>query len=283
MKGILKIGLAFSMFFLTGCANYYYQGKQKKVAPDENDRYNKFVLSFDRGQQQLNFYTYGDYVFNRIEKEYIFFKNSEMKRLLRDRIPQKETEQFLFMFTHQPTYANILGFYYKDVFVKDLKNNESELDEKQPENQILTRYSFGKFQVFDCCKNVEGGLIRFIAINNPEVTDDADYKKFEREIHTIFFDANNWIASLPVSEIKPELIWYDSIVVHEIEKDRENPEQYRIALGISAQVFYLAPKTENYAQLLDKITKSYQDQKPVKIGIEKKTNRIKEVVPTDKK
>lgn len=79
------------------------------------------------------------------------------------------------------------------------------------------------------------------------------------------------------------ITWYHNIVVNHLEKDSENPEQYRISLGISAQVFYLSPKTENYAQLLDKIKKSYQDQKPVKVGIEKNTNRIKEVVLTDKK
>lgn len=190
MKGILKKGLVLSVFFLTGCANYYYQGKQKKVAPDENDRFNKFVLSFDNGRQ-LDFYTYGDYVFNRIEKEYIFFKNPEMKRLLRDRIPQKGAEQFLFVYTNQPTYANILGFYYKGLSVKDLKNKEAEMEYPQTENQLLARYSYGRFQVFDFSKNVEGGLIRFIAINNPEAPDDADYKKFEKEIHAIFFEANS--------------------------------------------------------------------------------------------
>ncbi len=79
------------------------------------------------------------------------------------------------------------------------------------------------------------------------------------------------------------IIWYDSIVVREIEKDRENPEQYRIALGISAQVFYLSPEIENFSELLDKLLASYRDQKAIKVGIENKTNMIKMVTQTNKK
>ncbi|UUC44622.1 hypothetical protein [Flavobacterium cerinum] len=193
MKGLLKILYVTFLFLLSGCANYYYQGGQKKVASDQNDRFNKFQLTFDGGKQKMNFYTYGDYVYNRVDKEYIFFKNSEMKQILLYKNPKKYTEQFLFMYSNQPTFATIFGFYYKGMSIEDIKDNYASVSYKQTEDQLLSRYTFEKFQVFDFYKNVDGGIIRFISLNNPDA-DDLDYKKFEKEIRTVFFEANDFMA-----------------------------------------------------------------------------------------
>lgn len=276
MKGLLKIGFVLCLCLLTGCANYYYQGGQKKVTSDQNDRFNKFQLTFDEGKQKLDFYTYGDYVFNRVEKEYIFFKNSDMKRMLHYKNPKKHTEQFLFMYTNQPTFANILGFYYKGMTIEEIKENYSTVSYKQTEDQLLSRYTFDKFQVFDFYKNVDGGVVRFISLNNPEAK-DVDYKNFEREIRTIFFEANSIMNTSAVTKKNQELTWYDAIIVQTIDADPDNSEQYRVALGLSAQVFYLSSETENFAQLFKELSESYREQKTVKIGVENGTNQIRKV------
>ncbi|UUC44619.1 hypothetical protein [Flavobacterium cerinum] len=91
------------------------------------------------------------------------------------------------------------------------------------------------------------------------------------------------ILCFSCSKSTKSIIWYDKIVVNAINKDEENAENYRIALGISAQVFYLSSKTENFPQLLNKLSKSYREQKPVKIGIENGTNQIREVIMIIKK
>lgn len=85
------------------------------------------------------------------------------------------------------------------------------------------------------------------------------------------------ILCLSCSKSANSIIWYDKIVVNAINKDEENAENYRIALGISAQVFYLSSKTKNFPQLFDALSKSYSQQKPVKIGIENGTNQIRKV------
>ncbi|WP_300491639.1 hypothetical protein [Flavobacterium sp.] len=193
MKGLLKIVSLTFLFLLAGCANYYYLGGQQKVETDKPYQYNKFVLSFDKRQQKLDFYTYADYVFNKIEPEYIFFKNPEMKRLLRYRMTQKPTEQMLFMYTFQPTFSNILGFYYKGLTTADVKKKYGNSSQKQIDNQLLFQYSFEKFSVFDFYKDVEGGVIRFVALNNPDYSQDPESKSFSREIDKIFFDANTFL------------------------------------------------------------------------------------------
>ncbi len=185
------VPLAF-LFLFTGCANYYYLGGQQKVETDKPYQYNKFVLSFDKGRQKFDFYTYADYVFNKIEPEYIFFKNPEMKRLLRYQMVQKPTEQMLFMYTNQPTFSNILGFYYKGQTTAEVKKKYPHTN-NQADKQLLYQYTFEKFRVFDFYKDVEGGVIRFIALNNPEYSQDPEYKSFNREIDKIFFEANTFL------------------------------------------------------------------------------------------
>jgi len=193
MSGLFKLLLILSLFFFIGCKNYYYLNGQKSVESDKPNSYNKFVLTFDDGKQNIPFYTYADYQFKKVNKQFIFFKNPEMNRLIHYMLPHKNEEQFLFMYTNQPTFSNILGFFYKDIDIEDVKKLYTKINHKEDKNQIFSQYTFGKFQVFDFYKNVKGGVIRFVSINNPGYSKDPDYKWFNREINTMFFDINHSI------------------------------------------------------------------------------------------
>ena len=191
MNGLVKIIAVIVLLSFISCKNYYYFNGQQKVETDHPDKYNKFVLTFDNGKQNIPFYTYGDYRFKKIDKQYIFFKNSEMHKLLHYKVPKKNGEQFLFMYNNQPTFSNILGFFYKDMNIEDVKKLYTTVKHKEDENQIFSRYNFDKFQVYDLYKTVKGGVIRFVAVNNPGYSKDPDYKWFNREINTMFFDINH--------------------------------------------------------------------------------------------
>lgn len=190
MNGLPKIIAVVSLLSLISCKNYYYFNGQQNVKTDHPDMHSKFVLTFDHGKQHIPFYTYGDYRYKKIDKQYIFFKNSEMHKLLHDKLPQKNGEQFLFMYTNQPTFSNILGFFYKDMNIEELKKLYATVNHKEDETQLFSRYNFGKFQVYDFYKTVNGGIIRFVSINNPDYSKDLDYKWFNKEINTMFFDIN---------------------------------------------------------------------------------------------
>ncbi|WP_347069740.1 hypothetical protein [Flavobacterium sp. WV_118_3] len=90
------------------------------------------------------------------------------------------------------------------------------------------------------------------------------------------------LLNLSCSKTSPGIVWYDPIVVMDIDKDSEHAA-IRVALGISAQVFYLSEKEENFTQLLNELSNSYRNQLPVKVGVENGTNQIKSVSRTDKK
>ncbi|REC63246.1 hypothetical protein DRF65_06220 [Chryseobacterium pennae] len=190
MNGLLKIIAVLSLLSLISCKNYYYFKGQENVETDHPDKYSKFVLTFDNGNQHIPFYTYGDYQFKKIDKQYIFFKNPEMHKLLHDKLPQMNGEQFLFMYTNQPTFSNILGFFYKDMSIEDVKKLYTAVQHREDETQLFSRYNFGKFQVYDFYKTIQGGVVRFISVNNPDYSKDPDYKWFNREINTVFFDIN---------------------------------------------------------------------------------------------
>lgn len=191
MNGLLRIIVVVFLFSLTSCKNYYYFNGQQKVETDHPDRYEKFILTFDEGKQSIPFYTYGDYRFKKVDKRYIYFKNPEMHKLLKYKLGQKNGEQFLFMYTDQPTFSNILGFFYKDISIEDIKKLYVNVKFNENGTQFFSRYHFGKFQVYDFYKTVKGGLIRFVSINNPDYSKDSDYQWFNREINTMFFNINH--------------------------------------------------------------------------------------------
>ncbi len=74
MNGLFRIIVVIFLFSLTSCKNYYYFNGQQKVETDHPDRYEKFILTFDEGKQNIPFYTYGDYRFKKVDKRYIYFK-----------------------------------------------------------------------------------------------------------------------------------------------------------------------------------------------------------------
>lgn len=190
MKDLFTLLVALYLLSLTSCKNYYYLNGQKNVTTDHPDGHSKFILTFDHGKQNISFYTYGDYRFKSVDKQYIFFNNSEMRKLLHARQSRKDGEQFLFMYTNQPTFSNILGFFYKDMKIEEVKRSYAAVKHKEDETQVFSRYNFDKFQVYDFYKTVKGGVIRFVCINNPNYSKDSDYKWFNREINTMFFDIN---------------------------------------------------------------------------------------------
>lgn len=74
------------------------------------------------------------------------------------------------------------------------------------------------------------------------------------------------------------LTWYNNATISDITEDPDKPnEVVRVAIGISAQVFYLSKKSPEYKSLLEKATQSLKKGKTYNIGIENKTNIIKEI------
>lgn len=75
-----------------------------------------------------------------------------------------------------------------------------------------------------------------------------------------------------------KLTWYNNATINNILEDPDKPEEVvRVAIGISAQVFYLSKKSSDYKALMEKVNLSFKNGKTYNIGIESKTNMIKQI------
>lgn len=86
------------------------------------------------------------------------------------------------------------------------------------------------------------------------------------------------ITSCSGNSTPQNLTWYNNATISNIMEDPDKPnEVVRVAIGISAQVFYLSKKSPEYKSLMEKATQSFKKGKTYNIGIENKTNIIKEI------
>ncbi|WP_426477853.1 hypothetical protein ACP3T3_22120 [Chryseobacterium sp. CBSDS_008] len=86
------------------------------------------------------------------------------------------------------------------------------------------------------------------------------------------------ITSCSGNSSSQNLTWYNNSTITNITEDPDKPnEVVRVSIGISAQVFYISKKSPDYKDLMEKATQSFKKSKIYNIGIENKTNIIKEI------
>lgn len=93
------------------------------------------------------------------------------------------------------------------------------------------------------------------------------------------------ITSCSGSSSSQNLTWYNNSVITNVAEDPEKPEEFtRVSIGISPQIFYLSKKADDYKTLLEKTSQSHKRGKAYNIGIENKTNIIKQIdeIPSKK-
>ncbi|MCS3533128.1 hypothetical protein [Chryseobacterium sp. JUb7] len=147
------------------------------------------IHTFQFSNESLEFTMYGDYVYNKVEKDLIYFKTKNVNSILKSHFNKTFTQQFLFMYTFIGTYNNLLGFYYESVSLEDIRNYNLKESGVDLGNGIMYNYNFGKFAVVDIFRKTDKGVIRFVNINNPKEI-DPDRKKFHREVNGLFFKLN---------------------------------------------------------------------------------------------
>lgn len=86
------------------------------------------------------------------------------------------------------------------------------------------------------------------------------------------------VISCSGNQSSQNLTWYNSSVISDITDDPDRPQEFaRVSIGISAQVFYLSKKSQDYTHLIEKATLSLKTNKKYDIGIENKTNIIRQI------
>ncbi|WP_106916395.1 hypothetical protein [Chryseobacterium aurantiacum] len=86
------------------------------------------------------------------------------------------------------------------------------------------------------------------------------------------------IASCSSNSESQKLTWYNKATITNILEDPDKPEEVvRVAIGISAQVFYLSKKSSDYKVLMEKVNLSFKKGNIYNIGVENNTNIIKQI------
>lgn len=86
------------------------------------------------------------------------------------------------------------------------------------------------------------------------------------------------IASCSSNSESQKLTWYNNVTINNILEDPDRPKEVvRVAIGISAQVFYISKKSPDYTALIEKANISFKKGKTYNIGVENKTNMIKQI------
>lgn len=186
-KLIGLLGVLCVSFFMQSCKNYYYL---KHTIPSNNEEGNR-IHNLKISDENIQFITYSDYQFNKVNEKYVFFATKDIDHILKTHIKKASAEQFMFMYTNMSIYNNMLGFYYKDISLENVVQDYDRKPDADLGNGVLYTYDSGKFNVVDIyrrCSN--GGVIRFINLNNPDEK-DPQFKKFHREVNNLFFDLNH--------------------------------------------------------------------------------------------
>ncbi|UKB85469.1 hypothetical protein LF887_07560 [Chryseobacterium sp. MEBOG06] len=86
------------------------------------------------------------------------------------------------------------------------------------------------------------------------------------------------IASCSGNSSSQNLTWYNNSTITNIIEDPDKPEDFaRVSIGISAQVFYISKKSTDYKTIMKKANQSFKKSKSFNIGIENKTNIIRQI------
>lgn len=165
------------------CTSYIKVVPTKLISDSENITRTIF---FPGGTLDTGFY--GDYLFDKVDKKQVFFSNKDISGILGN-LHAKPSSQILFTYTPNSIYNHILGFYYADTSLQDIKTDFFiKTPEKELQNGLRYIYRYKEYEVMEVYKQQEKGVIRFISINN-SVNQPVD--KFRLENNKVFFELNS--------------------------------------------------------------------------------------------
>ncbi|SHG70696.1 hypothetical protein [Chryseobacterium sp. OV279] len=183
MKKTISHIFTLTLLFITFSCISYIKPIHTEPVPGSENITRKLV--FQDGTLDVNFY--GDYIFDKVDKNLIFFTNKEISGMLSN-LTIKPSSQVLFTYTKSSIYNNMLGFYYEGKNLTDIKNNFSiKTPEKEMQNGLLYTYEYKGYYIMEFYRQQEKGVVRFISVNNSA---KQAVEKFRLENNNVFFDIN---------------------------------------------------------------------------------------------
>lgn len=183
MKKPIFFTFAAVFLLITASCTGYIKTIHTESVPSENITRKLFLQD-----ETLNVSFYGDYIFDEVDRNFIFFTNKDVSGILSN-LNMKPSSQVLFTYTKSSIYNNMLGFYYAGKTLEEIKNNFSiKTPEKEMQNGLLYAYDYKGYYIMEFYRQQEKGVVRFISVNNSA---KQSIEKFRLENNNVFFDINS--------------------------------------------------------------------------------------------
>lgn len=180
--------LLLPILMLSCSAFYEYPSKT-----EEQDLYRVFKMPVEK--DTLKFNAYLDYYHDTIDLPAIYLTKKELQRIKKSTLTLKKNKQILFLHNDTPYYLNIVGFYYPDLYLKEIQAPELNYTPINLANGVGYDYIFEEKKIADLYVPFSKGVLRFIAVGNPKwskITPD----KFDKEVDYVFFVLNSSLFKL---------------------------------------------------------------------------------------
>lgn len=172
-----------STLLLISCSNFY----EFSNPTEEKEMYRAFEMPV--GEETLEFNAYKDYYHDTINLDVVYINAKELNQLKRSTIHSSKNKQTLFLHNDTPYYLNIIGYYYPDLLLNEIKKPKTRFKSIPLTSGLGYQYEFNEKQIADFYIPHSGGILRFMAIGNPE-WNKINSERFDKEINFVFYVIN---------------------------------------------------------------------------------------------
>lgn len=191
MRNVIYIILGVIVF---SCHPFYKFSNPSK----ESDLYRVYDMKI--GKDTVNFNAYFDYYHDTINLATVYLHPKEFREIKKSISTLKNGKQILFLHDEDEKYLNVIGYFYKDLYIKEIH---------PPKNVKVQELAVTQGRAYHYIKNENPiseffipynlGILRFIAIGDLNVY-KTHPERFYKEIDFVFFVANSNLFKL-----KPEI------------------------------------------------------------------------------
>lgn len=145
-----------------------------------------FVMNLK--DKTIDFKSYNDYYFDTVNLSAVYISEKELSRIKKLTV-NASNSQVLFLHNDSPFYLNIIGFYYSDLHLNEIRPPKIENTKQSLTNGFCFNYKIDKKLISDFYIPQNKGILRFIAIGNPDKHENNP-ESYWKEIDYVFYVLN---------------------------------------------------------------------------------------------
>jgi|GEM_PF-3222368 hypothetical protein len=170
---------------ITSCHSFFTFTTETK----ENDLYREYAMKVRK--DTLMFNAYFDYYHDTINLDQVYLTKKDVRKIKKAAVPYQNGKQILFLHDEDDYYLNVIGYYYDDLFLKEVKPpRKIDFENIELTQGLGYHYMYNEMPISEFSIPYNSGLMRFIAVGNSE-----GYKigpeRFYKEIDFVFFVVNS--------------------------------------------------------------------------------------------